>query len=156
MISLSQSYQKNENGENMSKQWTIKKSELKQSTAYFGKRCAPKKYDELYNHIFSVCDFFPNSDNVSTIARSVVEEVVNILEHNKSYTYIKVRSDLNSTKSRVKFDIIYDGMEYYDPEKHNIRTVIGSVGRLEDYCRKVEVSSNKVTIRVNFKPKRGQ
>ena len=92
---------------------------------------------------------------MKTLTRKIVEEVMNITEHNKSWNKIRVITDLNQERTRFKATIKYDGGEYYDPQANNVGNVVGSTERFQSYARGVEISSTtdrEVTIKVNIVP----
>ena len=74
MISLLWWYQKNKAG-CMSKQWELKRAEVKVIGGYFGKLSCPAKFNEFYRQIDFVRSPFPNSEVVKTLTRKIVEEV---------------------------------------------------------------------------------
>ena len=137
----------------MSKQWFLERRELKKDPRYFNKLCNEIKLEQLYQQLDDVCSVFSNKDLIRTLTRKIIEEVVNILEHNKSWSTVRVRTKLNSTKTRFKAEIHYDGGEYYDPEKNSIGNVMGSIDRFESYERDVDISQAKeITIKINIVP----
>ena len=139
----------------MSKQWELKRAEVKVIGGYFGKLSCPAKFNEFYRQIDFVRSPFPNSEVVKTLTRKIVEEVTNIVEHNRSWNTIRVRTKLNSSETRFKAEISYDGGEYYDPETNDIRNVIGSISRFKDYKRSVTIDTTPslmVTIKINIEP----
>lgn len=140
----------------MSKQWEVKRADFQKSkTCFFGKLYNTVKFKGLYEQLDYVCRAFPNQDVIRTLTRKIVEEVVNIVEHNKSWNTLKVRTELNPSKTRFKAEIIYDGGEYYDPQKNKIGNVTGSIEYFKDYDRGfniLTISSRQVIIRINIKP----
>ena len=138
----------------MSKQWSLERKELEKISRYFGKPCNEVKYEQLYQQLDDVCNIFSNKNSVKTLTRKIIEEVVNIIEHNKSWTTIRVRTNLNSTKTRFKAEMHYDGGEYYDPKENGIGNVIGSIEKFKSYERDVDISSQtkEITIKINIAP----
>lgn len=139
----------------MSKQWELVRGDLKKNGEYFGKPNNPVKFKELYDQLDFVCQTFSQADTVKTLTRKIVEEVMNIVEHNKSWNKIKVRTEHNPSKTRFKAEIIYDGGEYFDPKSYCTGNVIGSTERFKEYKRNFEIGSDRsmtVTIRINIEP----
>ena len=139
----------------MSKQWELKRTDLKSSSDYVDKPYCPEKFNEFYTQIDSLCEDFPNGEIMKTLTRKIIEEVMNIVEHNKSWNTIRVRTKLNSSKTRLKTEISYDGGEYYDPKTNDIKNVIGSIDRFKDYGRDVRIDttpSQTVIIKINIEP----
>ena len=138
----------------MSKQWTVDREEFKKSPAYFNKPCNPRKFKELYDQLFHVCKIFPNEDNIRTLARSIMEEIVNIIEHNNGWNTLHVRTEINSSKTRFKAEIIYDDTSFHDPMENDVKTIMGSVNRFEEYNRDLNIEHDppKTMIRINIKP----
>ena len=135
----------------MSKQWKITRDEVHKSPFSFGKLSNPAKFNELYQQLDAVCQIFKHQETVKTTTRKVVEEVVNIIQHNKTWNEIMVRTEANGERSRFKAEIFYDGGEYYDPEKHKIGNVVGSRERFKEYSRTYKIrSDNTVEIRINI------
>ena len=139
----------------MSKQWCFKRDEITLNKNYFKKPYCPERFDELYSQLDFVCEHFPKKDIIKTLTRKIIEEVMNIVEHNKGWNKIIVRTELNSSKTRFKAQIIYDGGAYYDPQANCIGNVISSTDRFEDYNRDVTIEAvppMNVVIRINITP----
>ena len=136
----------------MSKQWEINRHELMEEPSLKNQLYNPHKFEELYTQLDEVCMAFEDKDIIKTLTRKITEEAVNIIQHNKSWDNLKVRTEFNNAPSRFKCEIIYDGGDYYDPETNNIGNVMGSTGRFLEYRRSHEINPDKkVTIRINIK-----
>lgn len=133
----------------MSKQWTIERENLKKDSSV-GKYYDAEKFKDLYDQLDYVCKRFENQDIVKTLTRKIVEETTNIVEYNKSWNRIDVRTEINNQPTRFKCEIKYDGKEYFDPIKNNIGNVAGSRDRFKSYNRQVEIEANEVIIRINI------
>lgn len=136
----------------MSKEWVIKRQELSKLT--FNKLHNPSKVSELDEQLETVCKHSDNYDLVQKLCRKIIEEVVNIMQHNDSWNELAVQSKFNTQGDNFKFRIQYDGGQYYDPAKHGLENVVGdSVKKFSEYTREqVEISADGiVTIRLQIK-----
>ena len=137
----------------MSVQWTISRGDLKKEASIGNKPYNEEKYNQLYAQIDRVCSIFKDKENVKTLTRKIVEEVMNIIEHNETWNTLKVRTEVNTSKSRFKAEIIYDGAEYFNPEENNIGNVVGSLDVFKDHTRNVKRDVNgegSIEIRINI------
>lgn len=138
----------------MGKQWESKITDYRREASADNKMYNSAKFNELYTQLDQVCDAFPNQDKVSTLTRKIVEETTNIINYNKRWNWIKVRTEFNASTGNFKAEIIYDGGEYFDPIFHNVTNVVGSKDRFQEYMRpdSPEIDQDgKVTIRIHIK-----
>lgn len=125
------------------------------SRVFFGKVYNPEAFDGLYKMLDYVTKAFFGKGVVSTLSQRVVEEIMNILEHNRSWNVMEVRTKLNPSKTRLKVKIIYDGGEYFDPDVYSVGNVVGAMDEFKFYERSVEIFDNEsrnVEIRINIEP----
>lgn len=136
----------------MSKEWTIKRSELSRST--FGKLHNPQKVKELDEQLETVCQHAGNDDLVQKLCRKIIEEVVNIIQHNPAWNELAVQSKINNSNNNFKFRIQYDGGQFYDPQEKGLENVVGpSIQKFSEYNREPVVidTEGTVTIRLQIK-----
>lgn len=138
----------------MSVQWEITRSDLKHSQVV-GKLYSAEKFAELNDMLRAVVERFDSIEAVKTFARSIVEEVSNIINENRGWYSepLKVRTTFNRPDNevgRLKVDIIYSGDEYWDPIVHDTRTVIGSKDKFRRYNRDVRIESGRIHIVVHI------
>ncbi|MDD5656195.1 MAG: hypothetical protein PHF00_02960 [Elusimicrobia bacterium] len=137
----------------MGKQWLISYNELKHEPS-LGKLYNAEKFAELNKQLAEVDAQF-NHDAIKSATRMLVEEVTNIISHNKSWQGcpLRVRTDYKVEGLGLKMEINYSGLEYFDPEEHQLTTVIGSRNEFELWSRSVERKDGftTITIRVRFK-----
>lgn len=136
------------------KQWEARKSDFP-DCPILGKPYNAEKYNELYKQFDRVNQHFDQNQRIIAHSRMIVEEVSNIIERNsewqaKADSKIRVRTEFNGDKTIFKTDIIYDGTEYYDPEKKNITNVVGSKGFFKKYERTYKIENNEVRINVRI------
>ncbi len=133
------------------KRWAAIKSDFKKDPKMFGKRHSSQKFTELKEMLRGTREIFKNQNLVIKMCRKIVEEVANIVDHNQTWTKISVASKSNSSKTRCKIDMEYDGGKYFDPSE--VDNVCGdSVKEFLDYKRKHSVADDGVvTIQVNLK-----
>ena len=89
-------------------------------------------------------------EQAKTLARVVVEEVSNIVQHDLDWSEIKVNMEYSNQADNIKIVIIHDGT-YFEPEDTNITNVIGSKDMFQEYSRELEIGAD-VRIRLQVKP----
>lgn len=141
----------------MAKQWDIDRSEVKTESAV-GNRLYTERFEELYQQLEHVVNVHNGLENAKTLKRKVMEEVVNVVQHNKSWIWLKVRSEYSQEATNIKITIMYSGNDYYDPEENKVSNVIGSGGVFAEYIRKVErkvddEGNSYIWIQLQIKPK---
>lgn len=137
------------------KQWEVQKSDFKKIS--YSKDNSQhiynynSKYKDLYGFFKSAREKYPekHQELIKTISRSIVEEISNIIKHNKTWNKMKVRTTINSSRKRFEVCIKYDGTEYYDPAKHNINNVVGSVS-LFKYKRDMSINKDNCCVEINI------
>ncbi|AGH96626.1 hypothetical protein [Pseudobdellovibrio exovorus] len=134
----------------MSKEWVIKRKEVARAT--FGKLHNPQKIRELDEQLEEVCLRAGDDNLVQKLCRKIIEEVVNIMQHNDSWNEIAVQSKFNDSGSNFKFRIQYDGGQYYDPIEKGLENVVGrSVDQFQEYLRSKTIEDGLVTIKLQIK-----
>lgn len=141
----------------MAKQWEINRSEVKTEPAV-GNRLYTERFNELYEQLEHVVNAHNGLENAKTLKRKVMEEVVNVVQHNKSWMWLKVRSEYSQEATNIKITIMYSGNDYFDPEENKVTNVIGSGGVFAEYTRKVERKTDEngdtyIWIQLQIKPK---
>lgn len=129
-----------------SKQWEGNRSDFPLDSG-IGRVYSESKYQELYKLFEDAIAKLGSDPLMDAHARMTIEEVSNIIENNKQWNRIRVRTELNSGNT-LKTDIIYDGDEYYDPEAKNVSTVIGSKGKFKSYSRNYTIKDGEVRIKI--------
>lgn len=135
----------------MSKEWFIKRNEVSREPIH-QKLHNPAKIKELDEQLDEVCIKAKNNDHVQKLSRKIIEEVVNIIQHNDSWNEIAVQSKFNTSGTNFKFRFQYDGGRVFDPS--NLDNVVGpSISKFEEYLREpVEINQEgQVTIRLQVK-----
>ena len=134
----------------MSKEWVIKRGQLTRAT--FGKLHNPQKIRELDEQLEEVCSKAGNDNLVQKLCRKIIEEVVNIMQHNDSWNEVAVQSKFNDSGSNFKFRIQYDGGQYYDPVEKGLENVVGaSINQFQEYLREISIEDGLVTIKLQIK-----
>ena len=144
------------------KTWKATRKDFKREPGLFNKLYNPVKISELRTLLKGTEAVFKSNELVKKMCRKVMEEVTNIIEHNKTWNDISVSSNSNTSNSRCKIKIKYDGDEYYDPEKEQNNNVMGfSIKKFigeEGYKREYEIkqAEHEVIIDLNFKVTEGE
>lgn len=135
----------------MGKEWRIERHELKEE---------PLLKNKLYNEeklraLNTMLDYITNhsqDESLKTALRSLVEEVTNIIQSNKTWIDqpLKVRTEFNQNTKLIKINIQYSGTDYFDPEANNTTTVIGSKDQFKSYSRNVTFEGENTDIRIKI------
>lgn len=107
-------------------------------------------YNALYADLDHIVERFNHLEQAKTLARVVVEEVSNIVQHDPDWSEIKVNMEYSNQADNIKIVIIHDGT-YFEPEVENITNVIGSKDVFQEYSRDHEIGAD-VRIRLQVKP----
>jgi hypothetical protein len=140
----------------MSKQTIINKADLKPNPSLQNRPYNPEGWNQLYTQLDQVTEVFRQYPEVAALIRTVVEEITNISIHNKTWNWIKVRSEYTIQTNNIKIEIIYDGSEYFPPDQQKIKTVMGAAERLNQYEREYDLRQGEtgpeVIIRLKLRP----
>ena len=132
----------------MAKQWEITRDQIKQEPV-FGKYHNPAKMRELDEQLEEVCVKAQNHDLVQKLCRKIIEEVANIIQHNKNWNTLRVRSEFKWNPNTFKFQILYDGGQYFDPK--DLANVMGSsLSKFDSYEREPEIDQATGEVRINI------
>lgn len=113
------------------KKWTANKADFTED-AELRKVYNNDKYRELGKLLEGMCNIWPGDERVKTLKRKVLEEVSNIIQHNKTgWSKISVWTGVNPSKTKLQIEIWYDSDSYYDPEKFNNINVMGSTDKFQ-------------------------
>lgn len=126
----------------MGKQWEIRKEHLRGHVETGHKLYDDKAFNDLYDQLQHIEEKFKHLEAVKTLARKVVEETANIIEHDKRWTWIKVRSEYSNHEDNIKITIVHNG-DFFDPDAQGISNVMGSTGTFTNYDRKMERGNNQ-------------
>lgn len=132
----------------MAKQWELDRTEIKPEPV-FGKYHNPTKMRELDEQLEQVCAKAQNHDLVQKLCRKLIEEVANIIQHNKSWNTLRVRSEFKWNPNTFKFQLVYDGGHYFDPK--DLPNIMGlSLAKFDSYNREPEVDPTTGEVRINI------
>ncbi len=136
----------------MSKEWKVSRTELYRHPIFKHKWHNAQKMAELSSQIEQVNKKSEYDDLVQKMCRKIMEEVANIIQHNSSWNDLAVQTKYNTSGTNFRFRMKYDGGQYYDPVKNNLKNVHGPyIHKFKKYIRKASIDKNGyVEIVVHF------